>query len=429
MKTLRLVPFLVLAACATQSAIDASRHHTRLGDPVRAWQVLDQLRAEQLAARGEVDAELERELAAVYPEMLHARAMRRIFEEREDLALGDLAMLESVAPDHPGIDSLRERAMRKRAQRVVDQGNDSLRRKDYPRALAAFVESKAIATGVPGADEGIEAVRTAIARMSARAQEQFLEAVRKLPELRFVEVQWHAGIALHNTPNRAEAKELEGRARRENAESALARGQAAERESKFGAALIDYRIAQRFDATLPDLKSRIEAMEREVRAAALVDTAQIDMRAARFELAHEKLAQAFELSVLARNDIATLVQQTRRMQAEHEYRAARDLEVLGKKAEALAAFEALAKAWPDGVEDEAARIDALRTDIGGAEAEWAAAEAAEAAGDPAQALEHYRGAERFYPGYRDAAARIERLRATLPPAGGGGESNGGDGSR
>jgi tetratricopeptide (TPR) repeat protein len=435
MTPLRLLPVLLLAACATRSAIDESRYYARLGDPVRAYQVLDVLVTSQLAAGGTIDETLAEEHQRAYRAMLLARAEQQIFQEREDLALGDLAELDSLEPGYPGVDELRRRAQRKRAQRILERGDDMLRRKDYAQALTAFVECLAIYPNGPAQDakddieqdakDGIEEVRAATSRMSRRAQEQFLEAVRKVPELRFVEVQWHTANALHNVPDREEAQTLQDKARRENAQKAIASARAAEREAKFGAALMEYKAAHRFDPTVPGLDESIAAMEKEVQAAALVDTAQIDMRAARFDVAHEKLAHAFELSTMGRNDIAKLVRETRRMQGEHEYQKARDLEVLGRKIEALAAFEALAKDWPEGVADERARIDGLRVDIEGAEKEWAEAEAAEAAGDLPRALEHYRNAQRFCAGFRDVKERIEKLRAATTPPGGGEGSTGG----
>ncbi len=425
----RYALLLLLASCATQSALDQSRHYASIGDTMRAYRVLDELRTEQLNTRGEVDAELAEAHELAYRDYLLARAQERIFQESEELALGDLAELESIAPGHPGIEELRARALRKRAKRLTEAGHDHLRRKDYVRALVSFRESQAIAPELEGSEKGIEEVRAATARMGARAQEQFLEAVRKLPELRFPEVQWHAANALHNVPGREGAKELEDRAKHENAERAVARAKQSEREGKYGAALVDYRTAHDLVPDLPGLAESIAAMEKEMKSLALVEKAQIDMRAARFDAAHEKLAEAFELSFMARNDIARLVLETKALQGEHEYRAARDLEVLGKKAEALAAFEALAKNWPDGVSDERARIDSLRVDIDGANVEWALGEAAEGAGDLPKALEHYRNAERYYPGFKDAAQRIERLKAaTAPPAPAGSGSGSGTGT-
>ena len=105
--------------------------------------------------------------------------------------------------------------------------------------------------------------------------------------------------------------------------------------------------------------------------------------------------------------------QVRQLEGAQRHQAARDLEVLGRKADALAAYEALAKDWVEGFSDEAARIAGLRVDIDGATTEWAAAEAAEAAGELEKALEHYRAAETYYAGWKDGKARIQRLQDAI----------------
>jgi tetratricopeptide (TPR) repeat protein len=156
-------------------------------------------------------------------------------------------------------------------------------------------------------------------------------------------------------------------------------------------------------------------MDRELQAAVLIDKAQKNMRARQFDLAREQLGKAFELSVMARNDIGELVQLTRKYEGEARYKSARDLEVLGKKSEALAAYEALVKDWPNGLSDEQARCSSLRVDIAGAEKAWSEAEAAEAAGEPQKALEAYLESERFYAGWKDGKARIARLREAMAP--------------
>lgn len=423
MTILRLLPVLLLAACATYSAMEESQACTRRGDHNRAFVILDDLRNQQLASGAGVDAELAAAHAAAWKAFLISRAEERIFQEQEDAALADLAELEGLQADYPGIEGLRSRAKLKKALRVIGRGEDSLVRKDYAQALAYFLESEAIVPGLEGATEGIQSVRDATSRLSQRAQEQFLEAVRKLPEFRFVEVQWHANNVIHNTPDRDEAKSLETKARRENALQAMARGKECEGEGRFGAALVEYKSALALDKDVPGAVAAIAAMKKEQQAAILIDKAQIDMRAGRFDAAREHLGEAFELSLMARNDIGALVLETKRLERERRYQEARDLEILGRKSEALAAFEALAKDCPDGFSDEKARIDGLRVDLEGAQKEWADAEAAEAAGDLPKALEHYLNSERYYPKWKDGKERIARLRAAIGQAPGGGQGN------
>lgn len=418
MHRLLLSGLLLLSACGTNSAIERSQHMARLGDHERAFLVLDEALEAERQAGDTPSPELEEAHRIAFLRHLRERARAHIFAEREDAALADLATLEQLAPGYPGAEKLRERAIYKKAVDAVQQGDEHLLRKDLESALASYLKAAALLPDFPPALEGSERVRLALAGLSARAQSQFLEAVRKLPEFRFVEVRWHSEIALANQPDRKDAEKLQSRAQHEIALATLERGRDCLRKDQFGAALIEFKAARRIDPELPGIDDQIAQVEREVEALKLMEQAQIAMRTERFELARERLGKAFEMSTQSRGGISELMMQTRRLEGEVRYREARDLEILGRKSEALAAFQALAKEWPEGFSDEAARVEGLSLDIDTAAAEWAAAEAAEQAGDAAGALLHYETALQFYPGWKDGAARIERLKAAI----GGGES-------
>jgi TolA-binding protein len=414
-----LLPLCLLAACGTHSAIEQSRNYARLGDYLHAYEVLETARSEQAADGGQVDAQLAAAHRTARMEFLLDRARQRIFQERAEAALVDLDELASMDPEYPGMTVLRERANHKRAVRAALRGEELLLRKEYAESLAFFLAADKIEPGLPEAREGIEKVRQATTALSVRAQQEFLEAVRKLPEFRFIEVQWHSGNVIFNEPSREDASVLRQKALRKNAEASIAAGRECETAQQFGAALTHYREAQRVDRGLPGIDDLVIQMEREVEAQALVDRAQKELRAAEFDTAREYLGKAFELSVLARNDIGALVLDSKKMEAEARYQKACDLATLGKKGEALAAFDALIKDWPEGLSDEVARRDGLRVDIEGASKAWVEAEAAEAAGDLRLALQHYETAERYYAGWKeDGKARVARLReavAKLPP--------------
>ena len=409
----RLLPLLFLAACATRNAIESSREFARLGDTYNAFWVLEREREQQTAAGGEMSETLAEAHHAARLEFLRGRARDMIFQEREEQALIDLAELEALAPNYPGAGALRDMALRKKALQCVRRADEHSLRKEYAEAMEDYLAAESVWPGLFETREGITKVRDAMTSLTVRAQREFLEAVRKLPEFRYIEVQWHAANVLHNVPERDDAREIRAEAKRENAKSAIQRGRECEGEQKFGAALVEYRTAQRIDPTLPGIEQDIVRMEKEMAAALLVDRAQNEMRASRFDEARRALGEAFELSVMTRNEIGALQIETRRLEGMQRYQSARDLEVLGKKAEALAAFEVLAKDWPDGLSDEKARVSALRVDVDSAATEWADAEAAEAANDLPKALDHYESAERFYPGWKDGKARIERLRAEI----------------
>jgi tetratricopeptide (TPR) repeat protein len=413
MHRLLLSGLLLLSACGVHSAIERSQRFANLGEFERAFQVLDETRAEELAAGDTPPPELETAHHDAYLLHLRERARQHIFAEQEDAALADLATLEHLAPDYPELDVLRARAAYKKAVRAVQTGDEHLLRKDLEQALASYLKAEALLPGFKPAIEGSEKVRAALGRLSARAQSQFLEAVRKLPEFRYVEVRWHSENALANEPARQDAEKLNERAQHEIALAARERGRACLQKDQFGAALLELKTARRIDAALPGIDDEITKVEREVQAAILMEHAQMAMRSGRFDQAREHLGQAFELSTQLRGGISELMMQARRLEGESRYQAARDLEILGQKSEALAAFEALGKEWPEGFSDEAARVEGLRLDIDTATTEWAAAEAAEKAGDAAAALLHYETALQFYPGWQDGEARIARLKAAV----------------
>lgn len=417
--TLGLGALALLSACATNSAIQESLHLSALGRHERAFRVLDAARQAELDAGDQPSEELERLHAEALKRHLLERARWRIFAEREPEALADLAALERIAPDYPELQTLRERAIHKQADRAVQVGNENLLRKDLQGALANYLRAESLLPGYPPAIEGSERVRAALGELSAKAQRQFLEAVRKLPEFRFIEVRWHAEIALFNAPQREDAERIRERARNELATKAIERARECLRGEKYGAALLEFRNAQKLDPERPGLAEEILAVEREIEAALLTDKAQSAMRTEQFDLAREHLGRAFELSELSRGEISELMMEVRKREGQAKYQAARDLEILGKKAEALAAFEALAAEWPEGLSDEQARIDGLRLDVETAQKEWEAAEAAEAADDLPAALQHYEAAMQFHPALRDVADRIARLKQRIAEQSGG----------
>jgi len=423
-KTRLLLPALLLTACATTSILDESRNLSRTGDPFRAFELLDTEREARLLSGASIDEEFEAAWREARIDFLLARGRRSIFLEQEEEALVDLAQVLAIDPDHAEAPVLRQRAFDKLAARATAVGDEALVKNDLEKALAAYIEAEHHVPGFKQAVEGAEKVRAAVANLTARAQQQFLEAVRKLPEFRYVEVRWHSANALTNDPHRDDAEVLRLRAQREIAMRTMVRGQEAEAKDQFGAALVEYRSAKRLEDKLPGIDDAIAQMEREVKATWLAEAAQMDVRMGRFDKARASLEQAFQLSTLSRGIITEIMIEARQLEGERDYGIGRDFEIQGKKREALAAYEALSKNWPAGLQDEQARIEGLRADIDSAAKEWAAAEAAEAAGDLGKALEHYLASAQYYAEFKNARHRIASVRERLP-AGSTGKTNGG----
>ncbi len=395
-----------LGACATSDVVTRSRAHARNGHYLLAYRVLDDARNSGVTGLDEEWTEAR--LAWLIDESRWA-----IFNDHEIEALAHLAEAERMSPGHPAVAALVLRAHEKMAKRATDRGMRLVREGDLEAALLAFAEADASVPGFPAAVEGREAVRASFAQLEAKAQRHFLEALRKYPELRMIEVEFHAAAALANDPKRDDARRLHDKAQRALAEKALARGKAAEQKGAYGAALMEYRDARELDPTLEGIGDRIAHMEKEIAAAALVERAYMHVLSQRFDEARTVLAQAFDTTVLEKSRVSELMMQVRRREGELQYQQARDLELQGQKQEAKAAFEALAAAWPDGLKDEKVRISNLQLDIDGAAKAYQAGAEAEAKGDFAEAADQFATAVSYYAGYKDAQFRLAAVKARL----------------
>lgn len=407
-----LLPLLLLSACATRNVIERSRQYARLGDFMHAYQVLEDERVTQVADGGSVDEDLAAAHAKAKKEYLRDLARRSIFQERMEVALQALDELEALDPNYPELQSLRDRASHKLAIRAVNRAEEQLLRKEFLQAMASYGEALRIEPGLESASSGVAKVKKEIDLMTTRAQQQFLEAVRKLPEFRYVEVHYHSTNAIQNAPEREDARNVRGKAMRKTAEREMEVAAECEKKGTYGAALLHYREAQKLDPEASGLADKIGRMEREIAASVLVDKAQVSVRAARFEEARQLLGEAFEKSELSRGQVSELMMQVRQLEGAQRYQAARDLEVLGRKLDALQAFVALAESYPVGVDDEKARIAGLKADVEGWARHWSAADAAEAAGDLDKALEEGLEGQRFY-ARAEGKERLDRLRAAI----------------
>ncbi|MFK7740863.1 MAG: hypothetical protein AB8H80_11125 [Planctomycetota bacterium] len=419
--TLCAFGFLLAASCSSSSAIERSREFARLADYQHAYEVLDSARSEYIQQGDTVPERLAQEHEKMRRRALLDRARSRIFGEDEDGALRDLDRLAVVDPNYPELDTLRNMALRKKAKRIVRRSDELLRAENFADAMKGYLESQRLVPGFKLADKGIALVEQRLARMGARAQKQFLQAVRKVPEFRHIEVAWHANSVIRHSPDptdeqREEAQRLQQRARHESALDMMRRGEACERADKFGAALVHFREAKSVDEELEGIDESIKRMEAELVALGLLEKAQLLIRSEEFDAADEVLKEALEVSTLSRGMISEVMIQTRKRRGDQAYRMARDLEVMGRKDEALAAFRALMEKWPAGVEDEKARAASLEVDVEGAKEEWRLAEEAEAAGKLEEALDHFVNAERFFASWRDGEVQIERLKKAIAAA-------------
>lgn len=407
---------LLLAACVGRGAVERSQEYAHEGYPLQAFAELERERTRILHEGGEPDEALEKAYQEATRRWLVERGRQEIYADQELRGITTLRHVLDRDPADAEALALVDRAQRKLARRQVDAGLDHLAKNDFEEAVKCFRQAQAYKPGFPPALEGERAVGERVARLHGEAQKQFLEAIRKLPEMRYPEVDWHAQAAITRDPSRDDAADVKQRALRELALVARERGDAAREAKNYGAALMEYRTARGLWAGLPDIDSTIATMEREVQATWKTESAQLAIEASRFDRATKLLDEAYELSTLERSSISELRLLVRKSLGRRAYEAARDLELQGLKQEALAAFEALVADWPDGLDDEQMRVVALKADIAGAERSYAEADAAEQKGDLAAALDAFTTARLYYARYRDVAERIASLKARLEPA-------------
>lgn len=400
--------FLVVACSGSSSAVQRSRELAGDGNYYLALMALEDAGG---AASGDPEVvEAWREARLDY--LVH-ESQRLIFLDREEDALELLAEAAETHPDNKVVAGLAVLARNKLAQRATALGDRAMAFGEPTDALKYYQEATAWVPDHKPALEGIERVRTTFAAMHQKAQEHFLEAIRRFPELRWVEVDWHASAALEKDPSREDAKDLRTRAARQIAQRTLDRAKQAEEEGYYGAALMEYRSARKLDPSIESIDERIAHMEKEVQAGGLLAQAMMHSANKRFDKARTMLEEAFALTILEKAVVNDALLQNRKREAEVAYQLARDLELQGRKADALIGYEALDKAWPDGLLDVKARCASVRSEIAEAEKAWAAGEAAEAARDNKAALEAYQSVELFYPGYKDVRDRIQRLKAAM----------------
>ncbi len=407
-----LLALPLLASCAGHGAIRRSEDYLREGFVRQAYEEIERERLRQADA-GAVDPELLVAWEKIRFAYLLDRGRYEVYADEELRAIALLGDALQLRPGDAEALSLIRRAQEKLARRETARGTNLLAKGEFDQAVAAFRQAQVYKPGYAPAAEGEQKVADSIARLHSQAQQQFLEAIRKLPEFRYSEVEWHAAAALARDEARDDAKQVRARALRELAMQEAQLAQDALEEKNYGAALMSYRSARNMWAGLPDVDANIARLEREVQATWKTEEAQLKIESNQLTAALAVLDEAFELSSLERTAINELRLLARKRQGQNAYAAARDLELQGDKAEALAAFEAMAAEWPDGLEDEQTRIGALRSDIDGAVKAYAAGEAAEAQGDAAAALDQFKTARTYYARYRDVAERIARIEAKL----------------
>ena len=409
--TSRCLIAIFLAGCAASYPVRTSREFLQQGNFTQAFHAINDARQAQIDAHEEVDAKTEECYQEVRIRFLLYEARQAIFDGDERKAVRLIAEVQLTSPNNAVAKELAQRAKHRVASQLCLKGEEFISIGDLAQALECFELALIGEPDMEVALAGRVLAQSDVAKLHGIAQRQFLEAIRKLPEFRYNEAGYHAGVAVLRGASRTDAQDVRVRAYRAVAEVEQQRAEESRNNGAYGAALMSYREALRLWPELPNGEANIVAMTHELEAQASLERASMAIRTGQMEKARALLQAALLLSTLERGPINELLFEARKHEGQQNYDIARDLEIEGKKSEALVQFELVSKDWPDGLADEKTRIGALRNDIQGAEKAFAEGESAEQKNDLKAALEHYRAAQTYYSAYKDVTVRVARLAA------------------
>jgi tetratricopeptide (TPR) repeat protein len=298
----------------------------------------------------------------------------------------------------------------KLAQRAADQGDRLRTFGDLEGALRKYHESLSYQPGNPTAEAGLQRLAERWARTQDEAQSHYLQGVRALAEQLFKQTRYHLLIALDKDPTLEQAVAPSEQAHRLLTEERFAEAQRMEEEGYYGPALREYRAIRSEFPDFAGIDERIERAGAENRARELSDQGEMAVYRGEYAKARELLQQAFDLTEIQKDAISERLLLVHEREVTDRYFAAKDLELQHELEEALAAYRQIDQDLP-GFEDVRARMGDLEIRIEESKKAYEAGLEAEQNGDLDAAIQSYGDVLLYWPDYRDARERLERLRA------------------
>ena len=234
--------------------------------------------------------------------------------------------------------------------------------------------------------------------------------MRTFADQHFGRAKYHMGIALAADPSLDLAREPAAIAARNLAEARYRGAHRMEDDGFCEPALREYEALAEDYPALPGLADRIVSTRREVEAQRLAESGELAVFRGEFTRARGLLEQAYDMSESQRDSISEKLDLVRERELEHRYLLAKDLELQQHYEQALAEYRAIDKEDP-GFEDVLARTSQLEASIEEAGKFYEAGLEAEKNGEIEAAIEGFVDALLFYPGYKDAAERLAKLRS------------------
>lgn len=394
-----------LSSCgSTSGAIERSKEYYEHANYYQAFMEIAEARNDNPG-----DPELERAYQAARKAWLMEEAQEHIFRDREREAMANLQQILTLAPDNAIAQRWMEKARQKLARRTVEDGDRERAQGNLDQALILYSEAMTYVPDFPPAKEGVGLVRDSWAKRRAKANDRYLMGVRALAEQLFGQTWYQMGIAIENDPGLKQAQRGQQAAQRRIIEERYEIAKLMEQDGFYAAALREYIACKKRQTDLDGIDERISAMQRETKAEDLMLAAEHKMSRGDYDEARRLFDKAWETTVLQRAMISELLVVLTDRILEEKYTKARDFEYQNQKEKALAAFQEIDEAAPEGYEDVKARISSLESDLDVAGKAVMRGLEAEKAGDWVEALDAYSEAVLVYPGFQQLDAKVAEL--------------------
>lgn len=396
---------LGLSSCASgPSWVERGKEYYLTGNFYQAFHCLRSAKAEGADSR-EVN-NLYRNYRIAY---LLKRAQLSIFANQDVRALEDLAKVRAVDPDNKIAAMWSRRAREKLARIATASADEKVKDGDLEGALLDYHEALGHVAGFSDAEEGISNVSAEWRRRREKANDKYLDGVRALADQLFSQTRYHMLIALVADPTMDNAERSKLEAERQLRRERFERVQGMIDEGYYGVALHECQALAEVDPELPDIDVLIAQLTREVEAADFARAGQRKLYSGDYAEARALFDKAFDASVSEKVRYNDLLLATREREFEDRYVLAKDQELQGDLVAAVASYKEIDEEMPAFL-DVKARLNNLEAAIALATEAYDAGLEAEAAKDGATAIEKYSEALLYYPGFRDAAERVDRLR-------------------
>jgi tetratricopeptide (TPR) repeat protein len=403
--------FAAAAACAaTEDARARAERQLELGNYDVAYSILS-----AAADQTPDDSSLQRDLRRVRILHLLKKGQELVFRDHDAEALREFERVLLIDESNAVARAWIDKAKLKLADRATAAGDEARVRGRYDQALERYQEALGYWTGHEAATAGQQAIGQIYAVRRQKGLDNYMKGMRAQSERNFDQTRYHMEIALAHDPTLPRAQERLDLARRRIAEQAMREAQIAEEQGWFATALLQYQHAKAEQPNDAAIEAAIARTRSEVEVSEMLAEGSWLASRRQFAKARELLEKAYERSTRQREPISRQLIALREVGLDAHYAEAVDLELDYRYEDALAAFKAIDKEWPEQL-DVRARINGLETSLAAAKEARERGQRAEAAGDTAAAVEAYRDALLHLPKFADLEQRIAALTKANAPA-------------